>query len=71
MMKDGKYSALHMAAWWLVIIGGINWGLIGALDFNLIYAIFGSIEWLESLIYILVGLSSLVGLAGMMQMMKK
>jgi len=43
----------------LVIIGAINWGLVGALDFNLITTIFGSIAWLETIIYILVGLSGI------------
>jgi len=43
----------------LVIIGAINWGLIGALDFNLVTAIFGSITWLEKTIYILVGLAGI------------
>ncbi len=43
----------------LVIIGAINWGLIGAFGFNLVNTIFGSFGWLENLIYILVGLSGL------------
>ena len=43
----------------LVIVGAINWGLIGAFGFNLVNAIFGSFGWLENLIYILVGLSGL------------
>ena len=36
---------------------GINWGLIGIFDFNLVHAIFGA-TFLERLIYILVGLSA-------------
>ena len=48
---------LDMAAWWLVIIGALNWGLIGAFKYNLVGMIFGSISVLETLIYILVGLS--------------
>lgn len=43
----------------LVIIGAINWGLIGALQFNLVNLIFGSIAWLERVIYVLVGLAGL------------
>lgn len=43
----------------LVIVGALNWGLVGALDFNLVTAIFGSITWLEKTIYILVGLSGI------------
>jgi uncharacterized membrane protein YuzA (DUF378 family) len=43
----------------LVIIGGINWGLIGAFEYNLVNAIFGGVPVLERIIYILVGLSAL------------
>lgn len=43
----------------LVIIGAINWGLVGLLDFNLVTTIFGSIAWLEKAIYIIVGLAGI------------
>jgi hypothetical protein len=43
----------------LVIIGAINWGLVGLLDFNLVTTIFGSIAWLEKAVYILVGLAGI------------
>ena len=43
----------------LVIIGGINWGLIGALDFNLVNLILGSVSWLERIVYVLAGLAAL------------
>ena len=43
----------------LVIIGGLNWGLVGLFKFDLVAAIFGSISWLQSLVYILVGLAAL------------
>ena len=46
----------------LSIIGGINWGLIGLLDFNLVEAIFQPGSLLTRLIYILVGLSSIIDL---------
>jgi len=49
-----------MASWWLVIIGGLNWLLVGLFDWNLVTAIFGSVSWLERVVYILVGLSALV-----------
>lgn len=43
----------------LVIVGGINWGLVGLFDFNLVSAIFGTDSWLTNLIYILVGLAAI------------
>lgn len=49
-------KGLHMASFTLVIVGAINWGLIGLFNYNLVNSLFGSIG-LENLIYILVGLS--------------
>ena len=44
----------------LVIIGGINWGLVGLFQFDLVAAIFGGQSTvLARLVYILVGLSAL------------
>jgi len=59
---------METIAHWLLIIGGINWGLIGLINFNLVNVILGSIAWLEKLVYILVGLSALMAL---MKMLKK
>ncbi|MBI4155064.1 DUF378 domain-containing protein [Candidatus Woesearchaeota archaeon] len=43
----------------LVVIGGINWGLVGLFDLDLVETILGSIPVLQKIIYILVGLSAL------------
>lgn len=43
----------------LVIIGAINWGLIGIFNFNLVDTIFGVMSIISRIIYILVGLSGL------------
>ena len=42
----------------LVIVGGLNWGLVGLLDFDLVAAIFGAGSMPSRLVYILVGLSA-------------
>jgi uncharacterized membrane protein YuzA (DUF378 family) len=47
----------------LVIIGGVNWGLVGVgmlmgSDWNVVRMIFGSISWLEAVVYIVVGLAA-------------
>jgi len=47
----------------LVIIGAINWGLIGFLDFNLVSVLFGEMTWLSRVIYALVGISGLYTLS--------
>ena len=43
----------------LVIIGAINWGLIGFFRFDLVAFLFGEMGWLSRIIYGLVGLSGL------------
>lgn len=50
---------LNALALLLIIIGGINWGLIGLFDFNLVAALFGAGSILSRLVYILVGLAAL------------
>ena len=45
----------------LLIIGGLNWGLVGAFKFNLVDKIFGADSALSRIIYILVGLAALYG----------
>jgi uncharacterized membrane protein YuzA (DUF378 family) len=43
----------------LVIIGGINWGLVGLFGFDLVAAIFGQMSALSRIVYTLVGISAL------------
>ena len=43
----------------LVIVGALNWLLVGLFKFNLVDSIFGSFSLLSRLIYILVGISGL------------
>ena len=47
----------------LMVVGAINWGLVGIWEFNLVNAIFGSWAWLETTVYVLVGLSGLWGIS--------
>ena len=57
----------------LVIVGGINWGLVGAFDFDLVAALFGGGSALARIVYMLVGASAvwqigpLVGALGKFQ----
>lgn len=47
----------------LVIIGCINWGLIGFFNFNLVDMLFGSISWLTKTIYAIVGVAGVYAIA--------
>ena len=46
----------------LIIIGAINWGLIGIFEFNLVDTIFGTMSLFSRIIYTLVGISGLWGI---------
>ena len=54
-----KINTIDWVALVLVIIGGLNWGLVGLFDFNLVDTIFGEKSALSRIIYTLVGLSAL------------
>lgn len=58
MMKGMKMCRLHQAAALLVIVGGLNWGLIGLLKFNLVMTLLGAWPLAERAVYILVGVSA-------------
>lgn len=51
-------KALNILTLVLVIVGGLNWGLVGLFDFDLVAAIFGAGSVLSRLVYILVGISA-------------
>jgi uncharacterized membrane protein YuzA (DUF378 family) len=51
-----KYSAIDLIAVILLLVGGLNWGLVGLFDFDLIMAIFGMV--IARIIFVLVGLSA-------------
>lgn len=49
-------DGLTKAAWWLVVIGAVNWGL-DALNFNVVELVLGSWPQLVTIVYLLVGVS--------------
>ena len=56
---------LNKIAFVLVIIGGLNWGLVGLLNYNVVSMVFGDASTLTRVVYDLVGLSALyVAFAG-------
>ena len=59
-IKKGEedMKVISLIAMILVLIGGLNWGLIGLFDLNLVAILFGT-AILAQLIYILVGVSAL------------
>ena len=61
-------KALNSIALALIVIGGLNWGLVGLFDFDLVGAIFGTTadvgdrSALSRIVYVLVGLAALWGI---------
>ena len=56
MMKGGR-CGIHCVAWVLVIVGALNWGLVGVAKFNLVMTILSSWPVVERIVYVLVGLA--------------
>lgn len=57
-------QALNILALILLIVGGINWGLVGLFQFDLVAALFGGGQTtLSRIVYALVGLAALYGVA--------
>jgi uncharacterized membrane protein YuzA (DUF378 family) len=54
-----KLSALDWIALILLIVGGLNWLLVGLFGFDLVAAIFGGVPILAKIIYVIVGLCAI------------
>lgn len=57
-MKGLDYTVLT-----IVLIGAINWGLIGFFDFDLVSTLFGQMSILTRIIYALVGIGGLYAIS--------
>lgn len=53
-------QALKVITYILVLIGAINWGLVGLFNINLVALIFGDMTLLARIVYILVGISAII-----------
>ncbi|WAH41475.1 DUF378 domain-containing protein [Alicyclobacillus fastidiosus] len=54
-----RWNAIDWIAWVLLVIGGLNWGLIGFFNFNLVDTLLGTMSGLSRTIYAIVGLAAL------------
>jgi uncharacterized protein len=52
-------NAVDWIALILVIVGGLNWGLVGAFNFDLVAAIFGAMSTVTRIVYVLVGIAAI------------
>lgn len=60
-------KTLHMVAFTLLAVGGVNWGLVGLFDWNLVSLVLGGMPGIEKLVYVLVGVSAVYIFATHMQ----
>lgn len=58
-LHKSTMNALDWIAMVLLIVGGLNWGLVGLFDIDLVAALFGTQTPLSRIVYVLVGLSAL------------
>ena len=61
-MKRG-FNVVSIIALILIIVGALNWLLVGIFDFNFVGWITGSMIWLERAIYVLVGIAGIFMIA--------
>ena len=66
-----KLSVIDWIALILIIVGGLNWLLVGAFNFDLVAKIFGSMSAIARVVYVLVGLSALYVLFSLGKLAKK
>ena len=58
-MSKSKMTALDWIAMVLLIVGGLNWGLVGLFNYDLVASLFGTQSAFSRVVYVLVGLSAL------------
>lgn len=54
-----KKSILYWIAFVLLVVGGLNWGLVGLFNFDIVATLFGSIPIVAQIVYVLVGLGAI------------
>ena len=58
-----KLTTIDWIAVILLVVGGLNWGLVGLFNFDLVATIFGDMSALSRIIYIVVGICAVYVLA--------
>lgn len=58
-VRAGRLNAVDWVSMALLIVGGVNWGLVGLFNVDLVATLFGEMSFLSRIVYALVGLSAL------------
>jgi len=70
-MKASVWKTIDVIAYSLLLIGALNWGLVGLFGFDLVAELFGSMTMLSRIIYSLVGLAAVYDLASLPYIMRR
>ena len=55
-----KLNIIMWIALMLLVVGGLNWGLVGLFKFDLVASLFGEMSFFTRLVYVAVALSALI-----------
>ena len=69
-IMSNKLNVLDWVAFVLVIVGGLNWALVGFFNFDLVVYLLGNFTLLSRTVYVLVGLSAIY-IAGILPSIQK
>ena len=70
-MKSSVWKSLDVTAYSLLLIGAINWGVVGFFGFDLVATLFGSMSVVSRLVYALVGLAALYDLVSLPAILRR
>lgn len=70
-MNDSSWKPVDVVAYVLIIVGALNWGLVGFFNFNLVAWLFGEMSTLSRIIYALVGLAGIYGIVALPGMRRR
>ncbi len=66
-----KMGLIDKVVYTLLVVGGLNWGLVGAFEYNLVDKVFGVASGVSRVVYTLVGLAGVYGVYTIVTMMAK
>jgi len=70
-MKASIWKTMDCVSYALIIVGALNWGLVGFFNFNLVSALFGTMTVLSRIVYGLVGVAALYDVVAMPEMIHR
>jgi len=70
-MRDSPWKTIDVVAYALILIGALNWGLVGFFAFDLVAWLFGEMTIVSRIVYALVGLAGVYSIAAWPGMLRR